>query len=253
MTIRLPDQSTLEPGQEGITILAGDSSTPPTSRKIRWVKESDGSQVADTFGYFDPTGVGFSVARLNSYFPGTVAFAALLTQATQTSDARILAIARDAANNTVVKTIITSLGVSDFGPSIQPNVYVQRNVNLAVNGSAGNPTIIPWDTEVSDPDNMWDPAISSTRLTCRTAGKWLITANIFPQTAPTGGYQYLARVSGSAQIYRSNASAPPGWWEDGISGIVTMSVGDYLEIAINNYAAAGYNIHAEIKCVRVSE
>lgn len=45
-----PDQAQLQPGQEGITLLASETAQPIHSRVIEWVRESDGSQVARIAG-----------------------------------------------------------------------------------------------------------------------------------------------------------------------------------------------------------
>lgn len=102
----------------------------------------------------------------------------------------------------------------------------------------GNPTIpnnagtpIPWDAEVWDRDAMHDNATNNTRLTCRTAGVYLVIGNISIWSNPTGLRSFWLKKNGTTVTCWNGQNAVVGDSTYGsVVGLVELAVGDYIEV-----------------------
>lgn len=90
-----------------------------------------------------------------------------------------------------------------------------------------------WDAETADNDAIHDNATNNSRLTCKTAGLYVISAQI-GLSSPTSGHQFTIRKNGSAAdvdrlAYSSNANST--WWENTTATcIADLAVNDYVEL-----------------------
>ena len=123
--------------------------------------------------------------------------------------------------------------------AIAPCAEVTRTTNFNVTTG----TTVQWESELLDNDNIFDPG-SNTRLTCRTAGKYLVWANI-------SGYTASASTSWTAWLKLNGTTVlcevPGGMllttgYYSGHSPIVVVSlaVGDYIECIVYNNTASNY-------------
>jgi len=113
-----------------------------------------------------------------------------------------------------------------------PAARVSCSTSFEVAGSAT--TAIVFDTEVLDTDAIWEVA-APTRLTCKTAGVYLITGNVkFAQAQ-----NFIIQLNGSAIAYYSDTvtEAPKT-----ITTIYPLSVNDYVELFVKNTAGTAQNV-----------
>jgi hypothetical protein len=110
--------------------------------------------------------------------------------------------------------------------------------------NTGAYTTIPFDSEFEDTDNIHDPAVNPSRLTCRTAGIYAIEATL-GMDGPTGGDRYAAiRYTPTAGLayYIAQLSCAPGSSGVGtlnVKAIKRMAVGDYVELRGAVFQASG--------------
>jgi len=107
-----------------------------------------------------------------------------------------------------------------------PSVHVYHSVNQAV-AAAG--TILAFDSERFDTDNIHDNSTNNSRLTCQTAGKYEPFFNI-RFAVGTGTYREIdVLLNGSIVI--GSIIVPP------VSGVVTVLAArtPEVELAVNDY------------------
>lgn len=134
----------------------------------------------------------------------------------------------------------TNLTGGALTSQVIPHVKVRRETSFTIPG--GGWTVVEWVTELYDlgtpSNNMHDNVTNNSRLTCRVAGLYNVTAKVgFTSAAATGGSFRSAAiwVNGAAAAY--TIAGPPG----GTSSLnlpltcpVRLAVGDYVELAVNH-------------------
>lgn len=110
---------------------------------------------------------------------------------------------------------------------------VRNTANQSINHNTT--TALTFDTEVFDTDAIFD-AGSPTRLTCKTAGKYLIMGHmVFAENATLGRYAEI-RLNGAATYLcttaiRANTGA--GWTTSvDVATIYHLAVNDYVEFRV---------------------
>lgn len=134
-----------------------------------------------------------------------------------------------------------------YGAAIQSNVPAVRVRKSAVQSipNAGG-AILTWDVEDYDTDGIHDNATNNTRLTCRTAGKYLVSLTVVFATNTVGTRTaYILKNSSAAEgpVYHG-APNPTGGESTSmsISGILDLAVGDIVEAAA--YQVSGIALNA---------
>ena len=113
-----------------------------------------------------------------------------------------------------------------------PAARVSCSTSFEVAGSAT--TAIVFDTEVLDTDGIWEVA-APTKLTCKTAGVYLITGNVkFAQAQ-----NIIIEVNGNAVAYYSDTSTET---PKTITTIYPLAVNDYAELFVKNAAGTAQNV-----------
>jgi len=112
--------------------------------------------------------------------------------------------------------------------------YDTTQFNLAVSGSL---YAIPLPYETYDTDNMHNGTTNNTRLTCTTAGIYLIMGTINYVANANGNRDALIRLNGSAYIgdLRLQAMAT-GVTKVPVSVFYPMNAGDYVELIGRQYS-----------------
>jgi hypothetical protein len=101
--------------------------------------------------------------------------------------------------------------------------------NANQNVVSGTPKVLDFNTEAYDTDTMHDPATNPSRITCKTAGKYALSAcAIFDATAFAGIRRLYFQLNGSTYIAVSGEEGTVGKYS--ILSIAT----DYL-LAVNNW------------------
>jgi len=141
-----------------------------------------------------------------------------------------------------------SLGITPPPPTLPvtfayaaPACRAYRTTNQTL--TTGTDTPISFDGERFDTDNIHDPATNPTRLTCKTAGRYIITGHVaFTPNAGGNNRQVNIRLNGSTVIasdIRPSSSAASNN-RVSISAIYDLAVGDYVELSC--YQDTGGNL-----------
>lgn len=147
--------------------------------------------------------------------------------------------------------LLTDWVPMSYGASIQTNVPCARVVRGA--GQSVASSTIGWiahDAKVFDTDNMW--AIGSpTRLTCRTAGKYLIGAHVDFSTNSTGTFrEALIQINGLSGSRPIDVLVPQsittGYGRQEPVGLVDLIVGDYIELGVYHDATSAISFAGAI-------
>ena len=107
-------------------------------------------------------------------------------------------------------------------------VYHDANQTIA---SATN-TILAFNSERFDTDTIHDTVTNNSRLTCKTAGKYLIIGSIKWQSTSAGNYRRTQiYLNGATSIAEANIG-PENEWQITVSCIYDLAVNDYVEIRV---------------------
>jgi len=120
------------------------------------------------------------------------------------------------------------------------SVRVTHSVDISINAF----TVLPFDTERFDTDTMHDTSTNNSRLTCKTAGLYLIIGQADFLNTPHASYRTLRiRLNGPTDLVQSSNPHPIN--RDDVRLVVTtlwnLAVDDYVELA----AVAGESINIE--------
>jgi hypothetical protein len=129
----------------------------------------------------------------------------------------------------------------DFIPSI-PSVKVTRATTQSIPNNAD--TVLTWDAELWDADNLHDLITNPSRLVCARAGKYLITGCLAMAANATGYREASVRVNGAVVDFNDspgNASFNSGTV---VTSVVDLAVGDYVEMSA--YQNSGGALNATI-------
>src|SRR5215831_1233030 len=133
-------------------------------------------------------------------------------------------------------------GVPAVGPVPAARVYKAAALSV----SNATTTGIPFDTERFDTDNIHDVAVNNGRLTCRTAGKYLIGVNIEWNPNATGERIVWLYLNGGTPI--AEVRGPANGASATLGQIATvlqdMAVGDFVEVYVYQTSGGALNITA---------
>jgi hypothetical protein len=106
-------------------------------------------------------------------------------------------------------------------------------------------TAIQFDTEEWDTDNIFDPA-QNTRLTCKTAGRYLISGTVRFAENTTGIRMAMICRNGSTTDRLANYFGGMdinGRWSASFTTLVNMIVDDYIELYVWQNTGDALNLH----------
>lgn len=144
-----------------------------------------------------------------------------------------------------------------FDAHFQPGCRTGHSANQSLTNSTN--TVIAFDTERWDTDTIHDNVTNNSRLTCKTAGKYQISACIAYASNATGDRETSIRLNGTTVIAYDTRSAVNGAVTIAtISTLWDMAVNDYVEVlgfqtsggALNVTTNAAYS--PEFMMVRVA-
>ncbi len=140
----------------------------------------------------------------------------------------------------------------------QPAARAYHSVNQSLADSVD--TVLALDSERFDTDAIHDPVTNNSRLTCRTAGKYLILAHVRFAPSGTGNRSAYIRLNGTtvlAHDRRTNTGATDATVLT-LATLWDLAVNDYLELIARQTSGAALNVDAnpaqspELGMVRVS-
>lgn len=192
-------------------------------------------QLEDNFMYGQPNGSTFIIKRspfqkLKDLFLGT---ATLQTNAQDVSNA------------------INELNTSLTELAKHPYCRVHNSTTQSV---APGVSALAFNTEDFDTDNMHDNTTNNSRLTCKTAGKYLIMGSIDFSTNPSGSYRSgLIKLNGTTFIEQTlNAvvtSAETTILQ--VSAVCNMSANDYVELISYHNASGSLSVNSKFTMIKV--
>jgi uncharacterized protein YhdP len=104
-------------------------------------------------------------------------------------------------------------------------------------------TYLAFNSERYDNDTIHDTVTNNSRLTCQTAGKYLIIGQVQFNTDPDGIRNIQFRLNGTTVILnQSEAATPTLQKESNASTIYDLAVGDYIELGVHHTAGAALDI-----------
>jgi len=122
-----------------------------------------------------------------------------------------------------------------------PSVRVYHNVDQSF--ARLTPTFLAFNSERFDTDTIHDTVTNNSRLTCKTAGKYLIAAHIKWDVEDGIGYMYLyfngATIIAQARGADLNST---GKLEQNVATIYDLAVNDYVQVKINHSATSAKNV-----------
>jgi len=130
----------------------------------------------------------------------------------------------------------------DYAGDDAPSAKVYRSTNQTINNTIW--TSIEFDVEDYDTDNIWISG-SSTRLTCKTAGKYIITGHISWDSNATG-YRGIAIVLNDSIFIAAHRNLPATgvYTPQTVAIIYDLDVDDYVELRAHQSCGTTLDIAA---------
>jgi len=91
------------------------------------------------------------------------------------------------------------------------------------------PTFLVFNSELYDTDGIHDNVTNNSRLTCKTAGKYVITLTLSWSTSPFGYRAISVFLNGVLALAYHSTPVNPGVFRQSIATIYDLAVGDYVE------------------------
>lgn len=107
-------------------------------------------------------------------------------------------------------------------------------------------TSLAFDTEVWDTDTIHDIVTNNSRLTCKTAGKYVIMGTATFVYNATGERALFMVLNGTLEIAVETTTAlykALSYTKLGVSTIYNMAVGDYIELVVRQSSGNDLNVY----------
>ena len=138
---------------------------------------------------------------------------------------------------TLINGLLRLLPTGDRLPGPDIGARVNRSTSQSIPNVVS--TAISFNGSRYDTNQIWS-AVSPTRLTCKTAGKYSI-GGCFRFDANATGFRYIEiKLNGSAQIAVIEGTGVTSIFS--ISSIYSLSVNDYVELSAFHNSGAALNI-----------
>lgn len=137
--------------------------------------------------------------------------------------------------------LASSITRSDTASSFAPSARVFHNAAQSINNNTT--TILAFNSERFDTDTIHDTVTNNSRLTCKTAGKYIVSATIGFASNATGVREVDVKLNGTTNIARRIENAVNG---DNhyttVDSLYDLAVNDYLEIAVVQTSGGALNV-----------
>ena len=130
--------------------------------------------------------------------------------------------------NTYVRDNMLALHEAVAGVIPSARVYNSANISIPNN----TVTVLTFNSELLDTDNIHDTATNPSRLTCKTAGLYAIYGNAQFAAHATGARSVLIRLNGTTFIAEAVAGSAGIIQSPPVSTQYPLEVGDYIELAV---------------------
>lgn len=150
----------------------------------------------------------------------------------------------DAADLTTHEADTSTHGVAKVADDTGKGARVYNDANISIPDST--PTALTFNSEIYDQDTIHDTGSNTSRLTCKTAGKYSIVGHV--NFANGGGAirSVMIKVNGSDVIAwdTSNFLTVPNL---SISTLYDLSVNDYVELLVYQDSGGALNVNTAAK------
>lgn len=129
------------------------------------------------------------------------------------------------------RVIVTGVGrlVGTINAIANRGARVRRSTNQTI--ANATMTAVSFDTERWDTDAIWDSS-QPTRLTCKTAGVYVITGHVRWDNNTGGTYRLATiRLNGTTEIARQTGVLS-AYGEASVSTVYKLAVNDYVELCV---------------------
>ena len=114
---------------------------------------------------------------------------------------------------------------------IVPSARVYNSANISIPNDTV--TVLTFNSELLDTDNIHDTATNPSRLTCKTAGLYAIYGNAQFAAHATGARTVLIRLNGTSTSIAAATAGSAGRNQSlPVSTQYPLEVGDYIELAV---------------------
>lgn len=111
--------------------------------------------------------------------------------------------------------------------------------------ATGVSLILAFNSERFDTDNIHNTVTNNSRLTCNTAGIYLIAVNISFAVSGTGGRSLLIRLNGTTLIASVEYQAPASFYTGmNVAVIYQLAPGDYVEALVQQLSGGALSVVA---------
>lgn len=147
---------------------------------------------------------------------------------------------------------IGAVTTSSFNSHVSSGVHIGNNPACRVYHSefqsvpSGSDTVLVFDSERFDNDNMHD-STNPSRLTCRTAGVYLITGHVvWSQPNANDAYEIFIRLNGATKIasIKHQTTTIYSFIHHSIVTIYKLNAGDYVELVVKQSTGSSRLIYA---------
>jgi hypothetical protein len=124
-----------------------------------------------------------------------------------------------------------------------PASRAYHNANQSISDSGY--TVLAFNSERFDTDNIHDNATNNTRLTCKTAGKYLIVANASFESNATGSRALKIMLNGTGDIgivHQMSITGGLGPANLSLSTIYDLAINDYVELYAYQSSGGSLNV-----------
>jgi hypothetical protein len=132
--------------------------------------------------------------------------------------------------------------------SVMPAVKVTHNVSQSIADATATP--LAFNTERFDTNAIHDPVTNNSRLTCKTAGKYIITGQVAWSSNTGSTHQALIKLNNTT--FLAYIESTPLYSRMEVSTLYELAVNDYVELIVLQSSGGSKTITApEFSMVKV--
>lgn len=129
------------------------------------------------------------------------------------------------------------------GSGFAPSCRVYNNADISILHAVE--TALTFNSERSDTDLIHDTVTNSSRLTCKTAGRYLMTGHVWFAANSSGRRAVYVRLNGTTIIGRTMVpTAAAGGVALTVTATYELAVNDYLELIVYQDSGVALNVLA---------
>ncbi len=138
------------------------------------------------------------------------------------------------------------LRVFEYNSAIAPYLYhegarVYNSANISIPDNTWTP--LTFNRERYDTDTIHDLTSNTSRLTCKTAGKYVIVGNIRFASSAVGKRAIAIYLNGSTEISQASQGLPSDYFLVTIvATIYDLAVNDYVELRVYQNSGGALNV-----------